>query len=126
MSATLFIGGAVWAGTGLESDALLVVDGVVRALGEQAREQASGIDCKTVDLDGGFLMPSFGDGHAHPLYGGLEAAGPAVRPCTSINRTATGKRSCVALSTRAPSFPCPGKCRYPCAANWLLVATKIR
>ncbi|HEY5148939.1 MAG TPA: amidohydrolase, partial [Mycobacterium sp.] len=84
MSATLFIGGAVWAGTGLESDALLVVDGVVRALGEQAREQASGIDCKTVDLDGGFLMPSFGDGHAHPLYGGLEAAGPAVRPCTSV------------------------------------------
>jgi predicted amidohydrolase YtcJ len=82
--ATLFTGGVVWSGTGLESDALLVVDGVVRALGEQAREQASGIDCETVDLDGGFLMPSFGDGHAHPLYGGLEAAGPAVRPCTSV------------------------------------------
>ena len=32
-------------------------------------------DADEVDLDGGFLMPSFGDGHAHPLYGGLEYAG---------------------------------------------------
>ena len=38
-----------------------------------------------VDLDGGFLMPSFGDGHAHPLYGGLEYAGPPVRPCDSVD-----------------------------------------
>jgi predicted amidohydrolase YtcJ len=30
-------------------------------------------------------MPSFGDGHAHPLYGGLEAAGPPVRPCRSVD-----------------------------------------
>ena len=30
-------------------------------------------------------MPSFGDGHAHPLYGGLESAGPAVRPCKSVD-----------------------------------------
>ena len=42
-------------------------------------------DAQTVDLEGGFLMPSFGDGHAHPLYGGLEAAGPAVRPCRSVD-----------------------------------------
>ena len=30
-------------------------------------------------------MPSFGDGHAHPLYGGLEFAGPPVRPCNSVD-----------------------------------------
>ena len=42
-------------------------------------------DAGRVDLDGGFLMPSFGDGHAHPLYGGLEAAGPAIRPCRSVD-----------------------------------------
>ena len=85
MSATLFTGAVVWTGTGSESDALLVTDGAVRALGEQARELASGLDCERVDLDGGFLMPSFGDGHAHPLYGGLEAVGPAVRPCGSVD-----------------------------------------
>ncbi|MGY4708363.1 amidohydrolase [Mycolicibacterium sp. CBM1] len=85
MSATLFTGGVIWTGTGTESDALLIVDGVVRALGEQARELAAGLDCEHVDLEGGFLMPSFGDGHAHPLYGGLESVGPAVRGCGSID-----------------------------------------
>jgi len=81
VSATLFTGGTIWTGTG-DTHALLVVDGRVHATGEQACA-ASG-DVRTVDLGGGFLMPSFGDGHAHPLYGGLEATGPAVRPCTSV------------------------------------------
>ncbi len=30
-------------------------------------------------------MPSFGDGHAHPLPGGLEAVGPQVRQCKSVD-----------------------------------------
>ncbi len=84
MSATLFTAGTVWTGAGSESDALLVVDGTVRALGGRAREAAAGIGCEQVDLEGGFLMPSFGDGHSHPLYGGLEAVGPAVRGCGSV------------------------------------------
>ena len=62
---------------------------MVRALGAQARELAAGIDCEHVDLDGGFLMPSFGDGHAHPLYGGLEAVGPAVRGCSTVDEIVT-------------------------------------
>ncbi|MBI5340648.1 MAG: amidohydrolase [Mycolicibacterium rufum] len=82
MSATLFTGGVVWTGDS-DTDAVLVVDGVVVALGDDARTQ--GAQAETVDLKGGFLMPSFGDGHAHPLYGGLEAVGPAVRPCTSVD-----------------------------------------
>ncbi len=81
---TLFTGGVIWTGT-QDSDALLVDDGVVSALGERAREVAAGADVQRVDLGGGFLMPSFGDGHAHPLYGGLEAVGPAVRPCRSVD-----------------------------------------
>lgn len=83
MSATLFSGGTIWTGS-RDADALLVSEGVVRALGDDARDTAPpGAD--TIDLGGGFLMPSFGDGHAHPLYGGLEAAGPAVRPCRSVD-----------------------------------------
>lgn len=85
MSSTLFTGGVIWSSAGSESDALLVRNGVVRALGASARELAAGQDCEHVDLDGGFLMPSFGDGHAHPLYGGLEAVGPRVRGCTSVD-----------------------------------------
>lgn len=83
MTATLFTGGVIWAGSGRQTDALLVVDGVVRALGDAARSSAA--EAEEVDLDGGFLMPSFGDGHAHPLYGGLESAGPAVRPCKTVD-----------------------------------------
>ncbi|HTY26998.1 MAG TPA: amidohydrolase [Mycobacterium sp.] len=93
MSATLFTGGVVWTGTGSESDALLITDGRVRALGQQARDLAAGIDCERVDLDGGFLMPSFGDGHAHPLYGGLEAVGPAVRSCGSVDEILTAVKT---------------------------------
>lgn len=82
MSATLFRNGTIWTATDLGStDAVLVVDGVVRALGEDARA-AEGAD--VVDLDGGFLMPSFGDGHAHPMLGGLEYVGPQVRPGESV------------------------------------------
>jgi predicted amidohydrolase YtcJ len=82
VTATLFTNGVIWTGSG-DTDALLVVDGTVRAVGAQARASASGAD--EVDLDGAFLMPSFGDGHAHPLYGGLEAAGPQVRRCDSVD-----------------------------------------
>ncbi|PRC44981.1 amidohydrolase, partial [Mycobacterium sp. ITM-2017-0098] len=81
-SPTLFTGGTIWTGRD-ETDALLIADGVVVALGDAARQQ--GNSAVTVDLDGGFLMPSFADGHAHPLYGGLEAVGPAVRPCASVD-----------------------------------------
>ncbi|OBB59887.1 amidohydrolase [Mycobacterium sp. 852013-51886_SCH5428379] len=81
MSATLFTGGVIWTGR-QETDALLVVDGVVASIGEAARGATA---ATTVDLQGGFLMPSFGDGHAHPLYGGLEAVGPAVRQATTVD-----------------------------------------
>ncbi|PXX04288.1 hypothetical protein C8E89_12027 [Mycolicibacterium moriokaense] len=81
---TFFAGGTVWTGVnGQTTDALLVVDGAVQAAGEQARSLAAGAE--QVDLGGGFLMPSFGDGHAHPLPGGLEAVGPQVRRCKSVD-----------------------------------------
>jgi len=81
----LFTGGVIWTGSA-DVDALLVADGVVRAVGDQAHLLASTTpSVEHVDLDGGFLMPSFGDGHSHPLYGGLEAAGPPVRDCGSVD-----------------------------------------
>jgi predicted amidohydrolase YtcJ len=30
-------------------------------------------------------MPSFGDGHAHPIFGGLEECGPNIRDCTDVD-----------------------------------------
>lgn len=87
MSSTLFTGGTIWTGDG-DTDALLVTDGVVTATGRAAQRD----DAHVVDLGGGFLMPSFGDGHAHPLYGGLEAVGPAVRACGSVDEIVTAVR----------------------------------
>ena len=87
MSSTLFTGGTIWTGDG-DTDALLVTDGVVTATGRAAQRD----DAHVVDLGGGFLMPSFGDGHAHPLYGGLEAVGPAVRSCSSVDEIVTAVR----------------------------------
>jgi predicted amidohydrolase YtcJ len=85
ITATLFTGGVIWTGSA-DTDAVLVVDGTVRAVGDQAHALASETpSVEQVDLDGGFLMPSFGDGHSHPLYGGLEAAGPPVRECGSVD-----------------------------------------
>jgi len=87
VSSTLFTGGTIWTGDG-DTDALLVTDGVVTATGRAAQRD----DAHVVDLGGGFLMPSFGDGHAHPLYGGLEAVGPAVRACDSVDEIVTAVR----------------------------------
>ena len=85
VATTLFRNGTVWtAGSRPTTDALLVSDGVITALGEAATTLAAELGAHEVDLDGGFLMPSFGDGHAHPLLGGLEFVGPAVRPCNSV------------------------------------------
>ena len=88
MTTTFFHGGTVWTGAGgADERALLVRDGVVEALGAEAEAAASGADV-VVDLEGGFLMPSFGDGHAHPMFGGLEAEGPDVRACGSVDEIA--------------------------------------
>ncbi|QEM47933.1 amidohydrolase [Mycolicibacterium grossiae] len=84
---TLFRNGTVWSDAQTPTtEALLVTDGVITALGADAIARTAGQPgVVEVDLGGGFLMPSFGDGHAHPLLGGLEFVGPAVRPCSSID-----------------------------------------
>lgn len=91
LTTTHFFGGTIWRGAGeATSRSLLARDGVVVALDDEADAAAAAVvaaspaDLERVDLDGGFLMPSFGDGHAHPLFGGLEAEGPAVRDCRSV------------------------------------------
>jgi predicted amidohydrolase YtcJ len=94
----LFTGGVIWTGSH-DTDALLVVDGVVRAIGEEARLDAPA-EVTSVDLDGGFLMPSFGDGHAHPLNGGLEKLGPDIRSCGSVHEILTAVQAYAAEHPR--------------------------
>jgi hypothetical protein len=63
--------------------ALYIVGDRITAIGGEARALASA-DTTVVDLAGGFLMPAFGEGHAHPVFGGLEDCGPKIRACTSV------------------------------------------
>jgi hypothetical protein len=60
-----------------------VRDGVVVALDTDALDLASDAQ-ETVDLEGAVALPGFGDGHVHPLWGGVELAGPRVRDAGSV------------------------------------------
>jgi predicted amidohydrolase YtcJ len=63
--------------------ALAVADGRVLALGQDALD-CRGPRTEVIDLAGGALLPSFGDGHAHPLLGGLGLQGVPVRQARSV------------------------------------------
>ena len=84
MGLTVFTGGAVVVeasrdGRIITSEAVAFENGRVVALGERALALAGREGVEAVDLEGGALIPGLGDGHAHPLLGGLEAAGPRIR-----------------------------------------------
>ena len=67
---------------------IVAVDADAMALADDANE--------VVDLEGGALLPAFGDGHVHPLWGGVELAGPQVRDATSVGEVADVLRRWVA------------------------------
>ncbi|MFE3855210.1 amidohydrolase [Streptomyces griseorubiginosus] len=64
-------------------DALAVTDGRITALGADALA-ARGPRTEVVDLGGGALLPAFGDGHVHPVMGGLALGGVPVRGTASV------------------------------------------
>jgi len=72
----------VWTGHRLpdgsifQSDAVQVTDGRIVALGATARHFDSD---HVIDAAGGFVAPAFGDGHVHPIFGGLEREFAPVR-----------------------------------------------
>jgi predicted amidohydrolase YtcJ len=81
----VFTGGIVRTGAAESPvhDALAVTGGRITALGARARA-ARGSGTVMVDLAGGALLPAFGDGHVHPVMGGLGLLGAPVRTCTSV------------------------------------------
>jgi predicted amidohydrolase YtcJ len=81
----LFTGGTVRTGVpGAEATgALAVAGGRVLALGQDALA-SRGPRTEVTDLAGGALLPSFGDGHVHPLLGGLGLRGVPVRQARSV------------------------------------------
>ena len=86
MTLTVFTGGTVVISTGGQtSDALAVRAGRVVAHGDAARELTGSPEATVVDLAGDTLAPALGEGHAHPILGGLEGLGPAVREAKDLD-----------------------------------------
>src|SRR3984957_13969826 len=81
----LFTGGTVRTGApGAQArGALAGAGGRVLALGQDAVD-SRGPGTDVIDLAGGALLPSFGDGHVHPLLGGLGLQGAPVRQARSV------------------------------------------
>ncbi|OFE16228.1 amidohydrolase [Humibacillus sp. DSM 29435] len=75
---------AAWSGDGVDHHAIAIEGGVIVALDDAAVRWGRDHDAEFLDLAGGFVMPAFADGHAHPLFGGLESDGPSVRGHDSI------------------------------------------
>lgn len=82
---TVFVGGAVlpdFEGSATES-ALAIHEDRIVSLGARARSLLDRAD-EIVDLRGGVVMPSFGDGHAHPVFAALEFQGPRIGELESV------------------------------------------
>lgn len=89
MTLTVFTGGniileAEREGRTHTSDAIAFRGDRVAALGAEAIALTEQTDATVVDLAGGTLVPGIGEGHAHPVLGGLEAAGPNVRAAADL------------------------------------------
>lgn len=82
MTTTRIVNATVWTGqrlpdgSYLESDAVLIRDNRIVALGKTAKNADSD---QVIDAAGGFVCAGFADGHAHPVAGGLEEQFAPVR-----------------------------------------------
>jgi predicted amidohydrolase YtcJ len=83
MATTVWHNGDIWINEHARTSALAACDGQVCAHGEQALELIASAD-EVVDLAGKTLLPGFGDGHAHPIFGGIETLFAPVRNKESV------------------------------------------
>jgi len=79
---TLFHNAACWSHGKEIFDGILIEGENIIATGAHALE--SKFD-QSVDLGGAFVIPTFIDGHAHPIFGGREAAGPKINGLDSVD-----------------------------------------
>ena len=64
-NATVWTGHRLPDGSVYSSDAVLMVDGRIVALGDTAQRLPAD---EVVDAGGGFVAPAFADGHVHPIF----------------------------------------------------------
>ncbi len=94
-----FVGGYAWSHGLGTFEGLLVEDGQIVATGQAALN--SDVD-QTINLDGKFIIPAFGDGHAHPIFAGREAAGPKVTGLKTLPEILNAVKT---FATNNPELP---------------------
>ncbi len=78
-------------GPAQEGSAIAITDGRISALGDAARA-ATSTATEVLDLGDALVRPGFGDGHVHPLWGGIELAWAPIRDCTSVEQVVEAVR----------------------------------
>jgi predicted amidohydrolase YtcJ len=92
LEARLFLDGATIYSPGAPARRSMLIEGPlgpqvcgkILAIGQKAADLYDPSRDIRRDLTGKFLFPTFGDGHAHPLFAGREASGPAVTDLGSL------------------------------------------
>ena len=80
-----FLDGAIIYSPGLPArTGILLEDGLIKAIGPKASTLFDPSRGRRRDLSGKFIAPAFGDGHAHPLFAGREAAGPKITGLSTV------------------------------------------
>ena len=79
---TLFHNAQCWSPGQELFDGILIDGETIIATGTEAL--GSHFD-KSIDLHGAHVIPAFIDGHAHPIFGGREAAGPRINGLNSLD-----------------------------------------
>lgn len=96
---TLFRNAQCWSAGKKIFDGVLVENGIIAAVGKEA---LTSIYDESIDLDGAFLAPAFLDGHAHPIFGGREAAGPKINGLNSLEKIVTAVHQFAMANPEAP------------------------
>ena len=71
MSDLLLTGGPVYLGAGHTTEAVLVRDDRIAAVGKLDDVAERAPTARRVDVEGGMILPAFQDAHVHPVFGGL-------------------------------------------------------
>jgi len=96
---TLYTNARFWSADQEIFHDLLVEDSIIIATGATAKNSATDT---TIDLNNSFVIPSFLDGHAHPIFAGREAAGPKVNGLTSVKEIVSAVKDFADKNPTAP------------------------
>lgn len=81
------------------AEAVAIKDGRILAVGTSVEiARLKGAKTNVVDLHGRFLMPAFGDAHAHPIFGGMSHARCALHAGETLDDYQKIIADCVAKS----------------------------